>query len=251
MRIRALSDLHHEHFGGRRELPEVEADVVVLAGDIHEHLQGLHWAREAFPDTPLVYVCGNHEFYHSDLPELTQAMRNLARALDIHFLDNDAAIIDGVRFLGATLWTDFHLYGEDGLAQTLERARRLMPDFSCIDYFTQPYTPELSQQLFQASRDWLAARLAESFAGPTVVVSHHAPSARSIPPQYVGDSLSPAFASDLEALVAQCDLWIHGHVHDAVDYRIGRARVVANPGGYPGEQGGFGAERTIEIGAAG
>lgn len=247
MRIRVLSDLHHEHFGGRRELPAVDADLVVLAGDIHEHLQGLHWAREAFPDTPVVYVAGNHEFYNADLPELTQAMRNLARALDIHFLENDAVVIDGVRILGATLWTDFRLYGEETLPLTLQRALRLMPDFSCIDWFTAPFTPALSQQLFQASRDWLTAQLAEPFAGPTVVVTHHAPSARSIPPQYVGDSLSPAFASDLEHLVQQCDLWLHGHVHDALDYRIGRARVVANPGGYPGEQGGFDAYGTVEV----
>jgi predicted phosphodiesterase len=247
MRIRVLSDLHHEHFAGRRELPEVEADLVVLAGDIHEHLQGLHWARETFADTPVVYVAGNHEFYDSDLAELTQAMRNLARALDIHFLENDEVLIAGVRILGATLWTDFHLYGEERLALTLERAQRLMPDFSCVDYFAAPFTPALSRQLFQASRDWLAARLAEPFAGPTLVVSHHAPSARSIPPQYVGDSLSPAFASDLEELVAQCDLWIHGHVHDALDYRIGRGRVVANPGGYPGESGGFDPWRIIEL----
>ncbi|CDF86676.1 hypothetical protein PKB_5364 [Pseudomonas knackmussii B13] len=247
MRIRVLSDLHHEHFDGRRELPEVEADLVVLAGDIHEHLQGLHWAREAFPDTPVVYVSGNHEFYDSDLPDLTQAMRNLARALDIHFLENDAVVIEGVRFLGATLWTDFRLYGEDNRDLTLQRALQLMPDFSCIDWFTQPYTPALSQQLFQASRDWLAAQLAEPFAGPTVVVSHHAPSARSIPPQYVGDSLSPAFASDLEALVEQCDLWIHGHVHDALDYRIGCGRVVCNPGGYPRERGGFDPYCVVEV----
>ncbi|SDK75425.1 Calcineurin-like phosphoesterase [Pseudomonas delhiensis] len=247
MRIRVLSDLHHEHFGGRRELPAVDADLVVLAGDIHEHLQGLHWAREAFPDTPVVYVAGNHEFYNSDLPELTQAMRNLARALDIHFLENDALVIDGVRILGATLWTDFLLYGEESLPLTLQRALRLMPDFSCIDWFTAPFTPALSQQLFEASRDWLAAQLAEPFAGPTVVVTHHAPSARSIPPQYVGDSLSPAFASDLEQLVQQCDLWLHGHVHDALDYRIGRTRVVANPGGYPGERGGFDPYGTVDV----
>lgn len=247
MRIRVLSDLHHEHFDGRRVLPEVEADLVVLAGDIHEHLQGLHWAREAFSDTPIVYVSGNHEYYDSDLPDLTQAMRNLARALDIHFLENDAVVIDGVRFLGATLWTDFRLYGEEILELTLERALRLMPDFSCIDWLTQPYTPELSQQLFHASRNWLTEQLAEPFAGPTVVVSHHAPSARSIPPQYVGDSLSPAFASDLEALVAQCDLWIHGHVHDALDYRIGRGRVVCNPGGYPKEQGRFDPYCVVEV----
>ncbi|MCB2609630.1 metallophosphoesterase family protein, partial [Listeria monocytogenes] len=61
MKIRLLSDLHHEHFDGRRQLPEVEADGVVLAGDIHSHLEGLHWARETFADSEIVYVAGNHE----------------------------------------------------------------------------------------------------------------------------------------------------------------------------------------------
>ncbi|MCY1262509.1 Calcineurin-like phosphoesterase [compost metagenome] len=247
MHLRILSDLHHEHFGGLRPLPEVEADVVVLAGDIHEHLQGLHWAREAFPDTPIIYVSGNHEFYHSDLPELTQSMRNLARALDIHFLENDAVVIDGVRFLGATLWTDFQLYGSEAAQLAHAKALRLMPDFDCVDYFTQPYTPELSSSLFQASRDWLAAQLDEAFPGPTVVVTHHAPSARSIPQQYVGDALSPAFASDLEALAARCDLWIHGHVHERMDYRIGKARIVANPGGYPREECNFDPCWLVEV----
>ncbi|WP_371231367.1 metallophosphoesterase [Pseudomonas sp. QE6] len=239
MRLRILSDLHHEHFPGGRTLPEAAADVVILAGDIHEHLQGLHWAREAFPDTQIVYVAGNHEFYHSDLPELTQSMRNLARALDIHFLENDAVVLDDVRVLGATLWTDFQLYGERSAELAVEQALQLMPDFRCVDYFTQPFTPEMSRDLCEASCEWLAAELAQPFAGRTVVVTHHAPCGRSIPEPYVDDSLSPAFASNLEALVERCDLWVHGHVHERQDYRIGKARVVANPGAYPGEDSGF------------
>ncbi|QRY80021.1 metallophosphoesterase family protein [Pseudomonas sp. PDNC002] len=248
MRLRVLSDLHHEHFpDGRRELPAAPADVVILAGDIHEHLQGLHWAREAFPDSEIIYVAGNHEFYHSDLADLTQAMRNLARALDIHFLQNDAVTIGGVRFLGATLWTDFQLYGERAAELAREQARQLMPDFNTVDYFTQPFTPEMSREQCEASCAWLETELAQSFTGPTVIVTHHAPSARSIPAHYVGDALSPAFASNLEHLVERCDLWIHGHVHECLDYRIGKARVVANPGAYPGEDSGFDPYRVIDL----
>lgn len=248
MRLRVLSDLHHEHFpNGRRELPPAAADVVVLAGDIHEHLQGLHWAREEFPDSEIIYVAGNHEFYHSDQPELTQAMRNLARALDIHFLEKDKVILGGVRFLGTTLWTDFQLYGESASELACEQAQLLMPDFNTVDYFTQPFTPQMSQELYGASCEWLAAELDQPFAGPTVVVTHHAPSTRSIPSHYVGDALSPAFASNLESLVERCDLWIHGHVHECLDYRIGKARVVANPGAYPGEDSGFDPCRVIEL----
>ena len=248
MRLRVLSDLHHEYFpNGRRELPQAASDVIVLAGDIHEHLQGLHWAREEFPDTPILYVAGNHEFYHSDLPELTQSMRNLAQALDIHFLEKDALILGGIRFLGATLWTDFQLYGEDAAQRAQEQAQRLMPDFNTVDYFTQPFTPEMSRELCEASCEWLEAELAQPFAGPSVVITHHAPSARSIPARYVGDTLSPAFASNLEHLVERCDLWIHGHVHECLDYRIGKARVVANPGAYPREDSGFDPCRVIEL----
>lgn len=247
MRIRILSDLHHEHFGGRRELPAIEADVVVLAGDIHSHLEGLYWAREAFADTPVIYVAGNHEFYSSDLPELTQAMRNLARELDIHFLENDAVVIDGVRFLGTTLWTDFQLYGADAYPTAHELALQLMPDFNCIDWFGADFTPEHSIALHQASRAWLHERLDEPFSGPNIVITHHAPSARSIPPQFVGDGLSPAFASNCDELVARADLWIHGHVHQSLDYYIGNARVVANPGAYPREDGGFDATKIIEV----
>lgn len=247
MRLRILSDLHQEHFPGGRELPEEDADVVILAGDIHEHLQGLHWAREAFPDTQIVYVAGNHEFYNADLPELTQAMRNLARALDIHFLENDAVVLGNVRVLGATLWTDFQLYGERSAELAIEQAQLLMPDFSCVDYFTQPFTPSMSRDLCEASCEWLAAELSQPFAGRTVVVTHHAPSGRSIPMHYVGDSLSPAFASNLEHLAERCDLWVHGHVHERLDYRIGNARIVTNPGAYPGEDSGFDPRLVIEL----
>ncbi|MDN6855577.1 metallophosphoesterase family protein [Pseudomonas sp. CAN2814] len=248
MRLRVLSDLHHEHFpDGRRELPQAPADVVVLAGDIHEHLQGLHWAREEFPDSEVIYVAGNHEFYHSDMADLTQAMRNLAQALDIHFLEKDALVLGGVRFLGATLWTDFQLYGKRAAELAREQAQLMMPDFNTIDYFTQPFTPDMSQEFCRATCEWLDAELALPFAGPTVIVTHHAPSARSIPAEYVGDGLSPAFASNLEGLAERCDLWIHGHVHECLDYRIGKARIVANPGAYPGEDSGFDPCRVIEL----
>lgn len=108
-------------------------------------------------------------------------------------------------------------------------------------------SPRAGIALHQASRDWLAEQLARPHDGPTLVVSHHAPSALSIPPQFVGNPLSPAFASNLDELVAQADYWLHGHVHDALDYRIGRARVLANPGGYPHERGGFRPEFVFEV----
>lgn len=239
MRLRILSDLHLEHFDEGRELPDAEADVVVLAGDIHRHAEGLRWAAERFAGVPIIYVPGNHEFYGTCMMTLRQTLCDEAQALGIHLLDNDTVTVDGVRFLGTTLWSDFALYddrpGHDAEA-TDHKARLRMPDFQIIE---QPpgevFTPQASQALHRQALDWLEAELGRPHAGPSVVVSHHAPLAKCVPPHYRGDALSPAFASDLERLMGPMALWVHGHVHDPVDLDCKGTRVVANPGGYPGE----------------
>ncbi len=177
MKIRLLSDLHHEHFDGRRQLPEVEADVVVLAGDIHSHLEGLHWARETFADSEIVYVAGNHEFYSSEMTDLTQAMRNIARALEIHFLENDEARIGPARFLGATLWTDFQLYGADGYAPAHELALQSMPDFSCIDWFGGDFTPSRASPCTRPR----ATGSPDSWRGPTTARRWWSATTRPVP----------------------------------------------------------------------
>jgi predicted phosphodiesterase len=247
MRLRILSDLHHETFGGERPIPAADADVVVLAGDIHTQTNGLEWAARRFPNMLIVYVAGNHEYYHAHLQELEAQLRADAQRLGIHFLEQDAVIIDGVRFLGTTLWTDFDLYGPQAAVAAAHMAIQVMPDFRIIETDNGDYTPQMSVVCHQQSRNWLQMQLNTPFAGKTVVVTHHAPSALSVPEQFQGDTLSPAFSSNLDALVEQADLWIHGHTHTCFDYRVGRSRVVANPGGYPNENAAFDAALVIQI----
>ena len=228
MRLRVLSDLHLEHFDGYRELPEVEADVVILAGDIHRQCEGLAWARRSFPDTPIIYVPGNHEFYDSCLPLLRKELAVEAKRLEIELLDSRSITLNGVRFYGTTLWTDFALYAGDPTknpADTLSKALRYMPDFCIVK--TAPdhiFTPEESCQLHSEARHWLEGELALPFDGPKVVISHHAPLHDCIPGQYLGDHL-----------MGKMDVWIHGHVHEPVDMLRNGTRVIANPGGYPDE----------------
>ncbi|MCA0976368.1 metallophosphoesterase family protein [Halomonas denitrificans] len=242
MRLRILSDLHLEHFEGDRLLPDVEADMVILAGDIHLGLQGIEWAAARFPDQPVIYVPGNHEFYKHRMEPLRKEMRERAATLGIHLLDNARLELDGVRFLGTTLWTDFALYDEratpgDIPTETLSAALRQMPDFAIIEEPDgEVFSPERSVELHRENRAWLETELARPFAGATVVVSHHAPLAECIPAHYQGDPLSPAFASRLESLMEGVALWVHGHVHDPVMLTLGDTRVVAVPGGYPGER---------------
>lgn len=239
MRLRILSDLHLEYFSGSRPLPDVKADVVVLAGDIHHETEGLAWARAQFPMVPILFVPGNHEFYGTCMPLMREELKQEAERLDIELLDNRAVTLNGVRFYGTTLWTDFALYASDPTkkpADTEAKALRCMPDFKVIQ--TSPgvtLTPQASQQLHAEALAWLENELSQPFAGSRVVISHHAPLHHCIPDQYLGDALSPAFASHLPQLMGKMDLWIHGHVHEPVDVIYAGTRVIANPGGYPYE----------------
>jgi len=233
MKLHILNDLHIEFEDFVP--PATDADVVVLAGDVGVGVEGLRWAEDRFPDRPVIYVPGNHEFYHHDIALIDELK---ARSPDhIHVLDDDQVVINGVRFLGSVLWTDFCLFGEADKFFAMQQARRQLTDFSIIQNGGQCFAPEDAIRLHTASRDWLAAMLAEPFDGKTAVVTHHAPSSRSVHPRYARDLLTPAFASNLENLMdgSRAALWIHGHTHDSFDYAIYDTRVVCNPRGYSPE----------------
>ena len=183
----------------------------------------------------MIYVPGNHEFYHHDIA-LIDELKSEAPD-NIHVMDDDQVIINGVRFLGSILWTDFALFGEADKFFAMQTARQRMTDFSIIQNHGHRFTPEDAIRLHTASRDWLAAMLAEPFGGKTVVVTHHAPSSQSVHPRYARDLLTPAFASNLENLMDgdRAALWVHGHRHEFFDYEIYGTRVVCNPRGYARE----------------
>ena len=69
-----------------------------------------------------------------------------------------------------------------------------------------------------------------------VVLTHHAPSPRALAPDWPGwlcdEWLAASHASDLEDVLDAWGapaLWVHGRVPSAVDLRLGKTRVVANP----------------------
>lgn len=254
MRIYAVSDLHLEMSNWMPTPSAVAAaDLVVLAGDIGRHAEGLVWARTAFSGKHIVYVAGNHEFYGAEYHEMRRALSSVTRELEIDLLENDEVVIDGVRFLGCTLWTDFRLYGDE--FEAMDYARRRMNDFLRIRFEGSPtvtFRPEDSAVLHRQSRTWLEGKLAEPFAGKTVVVTHHAPSLASIDEQWKDDLLTAAFASHLDPLVARADLWLHGHTHAFADHRVGDCRVVCNPRGYARdgralERTGWNPELVLEV----
>lgn len=233
LRLHILSDLHLSVHG--LTLPQTDADVVVLAGDIARPQQAVQWALGL--GKPVVYVAGNHEFYGGSIRGTLRELKELCRGTPIHVLDNESLVLDGVRFLGATLWTDFMLYGAQVREQAHREAQAMLRDFSrirCGDDAERLFTPQDAEQLFRQSRDWLARQLDADSGLPTVVVTHHAPSAGSIHPRYTQLPLNTCFVSRLDDLMgeARAALWIHGHTHDSFDYRVHGTRVVCNPRGY-------------------
>ena len=238
MKLHILSDLHLSC--GVLPHPRTDADVVILAGDIARPQEAMAWALGF--DKPVLYVPGNHESYGSSIAATVRQLKDLAAGSPICVLDGDEVVIGGVRFLGATLWSDFLLAvkGEDGgeaRMQAMTQAQRMIRDFQRIHADgrpEQPFTPDDCAVRCQAQAAWLDSRLAVAHDGPTVVITHHAPSPRSIHPRFAGSPLNACFVSDLEWLAGsgRAQLWIHGHTHDSFDYRLGATRVVCNPRGY-------------------
>jgi Icc-related predicted phosphoesterase len=233
MKLHILSDIHTEF--AEFSSPDTGADVVILAGDIGVGLDGIEWAASQFPKDPVIYVPGNHEYYGHDITLIDELVKQSPS--NIHVLNNDKVVLNGVQFLGSTLWTDFKLHGEGEAWFARQRAKRLIEDFTSIRNGGRRFTPEDSAELHEASKTWLLSELKRRFDGKTVVVTHHLPARSSVAKQYANDPLNPAFASRLEDAIEKYrpELWIHGHTHVPCDYEIFDTRVVCNPRGYPGE----------------
>jgi hypothetical protein len=156
------------------------------------------------------------------------------RKAPFHFLENQSIVIGGVRFLGATLWTDYKLSKDLSQQASMQYAQRSLNDHLRIGTGQQKFSAQNALDLHMQSRAWLIEEMAKPFDGKTVVITHHGAHPQSTHPRYVNSEseINAAFVSDMSDLLPGADLWVHGHVHDGFDYTIGRCRVVANPAGY-------------------
>ena len=235
MKIRVLSDLHLE-FGPFSYVP-CDEDVLVLAGDTGIHTEGMVWVKSVAM-VPTVVIAGNHEYYRgrsNTVEETIVACRSMSNDV-VNFLENEIIVIDGVRFICATLWTDFNLYNNRIMSELI--AIRMLNDFIRIRCKDGIFTPARSVKMHLESRRFIEEELNRPFLGRTVVITHHLPSVASIHPRYGVEPLNACFASNLDDLVVRSGavLWVHGHTHESCDYSIGRTRVVCNPRGYVGHE---------------
>lgn len=271
MHIQLLSDLHLEENSAFQPQRAPGADVLVLAGDIGSYQGGsalsalgdedFGLGRFADWPVPVIVVPGNHEYDTLDFDATHARLRATCERLGLIWLERETIVLHGVRFVGTTLWADFDALAPRGPTASLaDQLQARHKAFRAADYYlriaatTRGGAPFLAEQIREHAlvcQAWLRAALAEPFDGPTVVVTHFAPSLRSADPRYGLRPGTAGFCNALDDLLPQADLWLHGHLHCAIDWRddSGRCRVVANPLGYEkkGEQAAFVSQLTIAV----
>jgi len=232
MKIQLFSDLHIEFED--LDVNCSQADVVIFAGDIDVGTKGVAWIKRQKITCPVIYVPGNHEFYRHSHPRLIQKLRDASLDSNIHVLENTSVSIDGVAFHGATLWTDFELFGDPKYAG--QKCQEMMNDFTLIrrdPSYSRLRTLDASI-IHENTLAWLGQSLEKSQNNKNIVITHHAPSKRSLPEKDADHIVSAAYASNLESFIEKYkpDYWLHGHVHTSLNYLIGNCHVLCNARGY-------------------
>jgi Icc-related predicted phosphoesterase len=235
-----------------------DVDVVVAAGDICEGaIEAFQHVRRIVPmQIPVIMVFGNHEFYRGFINEEIKEGLAIAHHFNIELLVDTTTVIGGVRFAGCTLWTDYRIFGDANQAAVMEACARGMNDHRLIGWEKKPwlrFRPQEAALLHSRSRVFLEEVLSTDFAGPSVVVTHHAVHWNSVHPIYREDGLTGAFVSDLSSMIETRGpaLWVHGHVHNSSRYRLCNTLVVCNPHGYGKENPEFDGHLTIDIDGGG
>lgn len=237
MRIRVLSDLHREF--GETSIPHADCDLILLAGDIATKTNGVAWIREFSQSTPTAYVCGNHEYYGDKLPRIAEKLADSFSGTNVRLLEDSGFSQDGWHIYGCTLWTDLALNHDWRMGASF--ANECMNDYKRIRLSSKGFRrlrAEDTRLIHLNSLHRLDAFLKAHDPERTIVMTHHAPSGQSLRTEDRTKSLSCAYASNLDSFISQHQprLWVHGHLHNSSDYRIGRTRVICNPQGYPGEE---------------
>lgn len=261
MRIFPISDIHFEIHNDIAWLPPLPSadnfDVLVLAGDIGHGpwlSTGLRRIRQRYPDKPIVYVAGNHEFYRGNI---TQSPVKDIDIANFHYLDKDSVELCGYRFLGTTLWTGFDSLGSRLVTQAMHAAKYSIADFMEIriaelsETGGHPLriTADYMRDLYHDARRWLDTELAQSDPDRTVVVTHFPPSREVRHEQIREDELSGYFQANCMDLINkhQPALWLYGHNHWSDQHQFGKTRVISNQFGYPRESTGYRTDLIIEL----
>ncbi|MEH2539236.1 Icc-related predicted phosphoesterase [Bradyrhizobium sp. AZCC 1577] len=257
MRVQIMSDLHVD-FPGARGIPPCAAgaDLVVVAGDTCQGLvNAIEACRRAFPNVDVAMVAGNHEYYGYTLRDELEAGRVRARQLGVHLLESSIAYFGSkLLVVGATLWTDYGLFGETLRIPAMRTAADVMRDHKRIKWQRNPwmrFRPEEARALHLQSRAFIETELAKAQDGvrKVMVLTHHAASIEAVNPQFQRSIVSAAYASELLPIIDryQPAWWVSGHTHHSMSFLRGRTRLLSNPRGYADENPVFDPSYTIEV----
>lgn len=272
MKIQLLSDLHLEVHPKLQIAPAPDADLLILAGDIGSYQRGSQLEdndfglrrfspRHGWP-VPVLFLPGNHEYDMLDFDETHDRLRRLCQELGMIWLERETQVLQGVRFVGTTLWSDFDaLAGGHAAAakaslsevlQGREKAFRAANFYLRKAGTTRHGQPMLAPQVREQAllcQDWLEQALQQDFDGPTVAVTHFAPSLLSADRRYGLTPGTAGFCNSLDHLLPHAQYWLHGHLHAPSRYQCAGCQVRANPLGYArkNEQDFFDPAFCIEV----
>lgn len=264
MKLQILSDLHIDSYARQSRpighIPKTDADIVLVAGDTANSDGGMPWlqSQAARLEVPLITIAGNHEYFDEDVLAFDKKLATWDNYNDesqqgVRVLQCQHVDIGDVRILGCTLWTDYQYKAND---ETMHTARQFMRDYKQIYAGNELFSPKVSIQIHAKQRQWLQKALmnAKTLGKKTIVMSHHSVSPLSVSEKYASLPSNAAFVSDLSRWMHEDwapMLWVHGHTHEAFDYRIGNTRVIVNPRAYPNEVSStalaFAWDKVIEI----
>lgn len=269
MRCHYVSDLHLESQAFETSMPG--GDVLIIAGDlcharcldparvdrysVEQRGRVLRFIEEAVGNfRRILLIAGNHEHYDGVFEDTTDLLHSHLPGVTV--LDNEVIEIEGVRFFGGTLWTNF----DDRSIEAMNAVRRRMGEFFFVktragreDGALAKFQPE--DALREHDKGWAALREAVTASGgkKTVVITHHTPSHLGLNPRFAGNGLDPAYASCLDVELAKfrdVPVWVHGHTHIAKTYRIGSTVIRSNALGFAAKgQGapGFSSKAHFDI----
>lgn len=251
MKIQLLSDLHLEANRDFQPQAAPGADLLVLAGDVGSYQRRRDGSTMPEPDwglrrfanwpVPVLYIPGNHEYDALDIDETHATLRATCERLGLRWLERETWVWRGVRFVGTTLWSDYDAIRPPGSDPLLQREKA----FRAADHYLRQMAGQRHGRLFDAAamrelglqcQAWLREALARPFDGPTVAITHFAPTLHSADPRYGLTPGTAGFCNALDNLLPLADLWLHGHLHCPTDVRVGRCRIRANPLGYREKQ---------------
>ena len=283
MKLQILSDLHIDSYERRGQpigaIPKTDADVILVAGDTANSDKGMVWLQQQAIslDKPILTIAGNHEYFNEDVLTFDATLASWDNFTDVNndvdastnalpnktanynygqgvrVLQCQAVDYEEVRILGCTLWTD---YEYQRTPDTIPQALKFMRDYQQIRAGEALFSPEVSMQLHAKQRAWLKSALqtAHDEQKTVVVMTHHSVSPLSVSKKYAHLPSNAAFVTDLSHWMHAAwapKLWVHGHTHEAFDYRLGNTRVVVNPRAYPGEVSSteleFAWQKVVEI----